>query len=51
MMLQKRNIEIGKRNFGKVSVLSGLNEGDIVIAEGVSKVRDKAKVKIITPSK
>ena len=48
---EKINIEIGKRNFGKVSVLSGLNEGDVVIAEGVSKVRDKAKVKIITPLK
>ena len=48
---EKINIEIGKRNFGKVSVLTGLNEGDVVIAEGVSKVRDKAKVKIITPVK
>ena len=48
-VVEKRNIEIGKRNFGKVSVLSGLNEGEIVIAEGVSKVRDKAKVKIIAP--
>ena len=48
-VVQKRNIEIGKRNFGKVSVLSGLNEGEVVIAEGVSKVRDKAKVKIIAP--
>ena len=48
---EKTNIEIGKRNFGKVSVISGLNEGDIVIAEGVSKVRDKVKVKIVTPSK
>ena len=48
---EKKDIKIGKRNFGKVSVLSGLNEGDIVIAEGVSKVRDKAKVKIVKPSK
>ena len=48
---QKQNIKIGKRNFGKVSAISGLNEGDIVIAEGVSKVRDKVKVKIITPTK
>ena len=46
---EKTNIEIGKRNFGKVSVLSGLNEGDVVITEGVSKVRDKVKVKIVTP--
>mgnify|MGYP001438668247 FL=1 len=48
---ERTNIEIGKRNFGKVSVLSGLNEGDIVISEGVSKVRDKAKIKIITSTK
>ena len=46
---EKRNIEIGKRNFGKVSVLSGVNEGDSIISEGVSKVRDKTKVKIIRP--
>jgi membrane fusion protein (multidrug efflux system) len=48
---EKKNIEIGKRNFGKVSVISGLNEGDIVISEGVSKVRDKGKIKIITSAK
>ena len=48
---KKQNIKIGKRNFGKVSTISGLNEGDIVIVEGVSKVRDKAKVKIVTPAK
>lgn len=48
---EKKNIEIGKRNFGKVSVISGLNEGDLVISEGVSKVRDKSKIKIITSAK
>jgi len=48
---EKKNIKVGKRNFGKVSILSGINEGDIVIVEGVSKVRNKAKVKIITPKK
>ena len=48
---EKKNIEIGKRNFGKVSVISGLNEGDIVISEGVSKVRDKGKIKIISSAK
>ena len=26
---EKKDIKIGKRNFGKVSVLSGLNEGDL----------------------
>ncbi len=43
-------LEIGKRNFGKVSVLSGISEGDLVITEGVSKVRNNAKIKIINPS-
>ena len=46
---EKKDIKIGKRNFGKVSVISGINEGDLVISEGVSKVRDKAKVKVINP--
>ena len=47
---EKKNIEIGKRNFGKVSVISGINEGDLVITEGVSKVRNNAKIKIINPN-
>ena len=48
---EKKDIKVGKRNFGKISVLSGINEGDLVIIEGVSKVRNKVKVKIITPKK
>ena len=47
--VEKKDIKIGKRNFGKVSVLSGVTEGDLVISEGISKVRDKGKVKIIKP--
>ena len=43
---EKKNIEIGRRNFGKVSVETGIQEGDIVISEGISKVRDKSKIKI-----
>ena len=46
---EKKDIKIGKRNFGKVSVISGINEGDFVITEGVSKVRNNAKIKIINP--
>ena len=46
---EKKDIKIGKRNFGKVSVLSGIDEGNLVISEGVSKVRNKAKVKIVNP--
>ena len=44
---ERKNVETGKRNFGKVSILSGVSEGDLVISEGVSKVRNKAKIKII----
>ena len=43
----KTNIKIGKRNFGKVSVLDGVSEGDQIVVEGVSKVRNKSKIKII----
>ena len=45
--VDKKNIKIGKRNFGKVSVLDGVSEGDQIVVEGVSKVRDKSKIKII----
>ena len=45
--VEKRNIKIGNRNFGKISVESGIKEGDMVVSEGVSKVRNKSKVKII----
>ena len=46
---EKKNIKMGKRNFGKVSVVSGIDEGDMVISEGISKVRNKSKIKIINP--
>ena len=45
--VDKKNIQIGKRNFGKVSILDGVSEGDQIVTEGVSKVRDKSKIKII----
>jgi len=43
----KRDIKIGQRNFGLVSVIEGLNENEKIVSEGISKVRDKAKIKII----
>ena len=48
-IVEKKNIKMGKRNFGKVSIVSGIDEGDMVISEGISKVRNKSKVKIINP--
>ena len=47
-IVERRNITTGKRTFGKVSVLSGISVGEKVVSEGVSKIRDKAKVKIIS---
>ena len=40
----KIEIEIGIRNSGFVEVISGLNEGDIIVAEGLKKVRPKGKI-------
>ena len=48
-IVEKKNIKIGKRNFGKVSILSGISEGDKVVSEGVSKIRNKVKVKVLKP--
>ena len=41
----RSEIQIGLRNGGKVEVTSGLNEGDIIVAEGLKKVRPKGKIK------
>jgi len=40
-------VKTGIRNFGKVEVLSGLNVGDKIVTEGVSKIRDKVQIKLI----
>jgi len=43
----KTEIEIGLRGNGKVEVLSGLNLGDQIVAEGLKKVRPRGKIKPI----
>jgi membrane fusion protein, multidrug efflux system len=43
----KIKVEIGLRGDGKVEVLSGLNLGDQVVAEGLKKVRPRGKIKPI----
>jgi len=45
--VEKVEVKIGKRNFGKVSIIDGLYLGDKIVAEGISKVRDKIKIKIL----
>ena len=46
-MIKKTEIETGIRNMGTIEVLKGLNEGDKIIAEGLTKVRPGMKVKPI----
>ena len=45
--VEKIEVKIGKRNYGKVSILDGLSVGDKIVKEGISKVRDKIEIKII----
>jgi len=45
--IKKIEIETGVRNKGNVEVLSGLNNGDKIIAEGLTKVRPGMKIKPI----
>ena len=43
----KTEITFGLRNKGNVEVISGLAEGDLIVAEGLKKVRPKGKIKPI----
>jgi len=43
----KIEIKIGIRDSGFVEVISGLNQGDIIVAEGLKKVRPRGKIKPI----
>jgi membrane fusion protein (multidrug efflux system) len=43
----KTEVEIGLRGDSKVEILSGVNEGDQIVAEGLKKVRPRGKVKPI----
>jgi len=49
-MIKKTEIETGVRNKGNLEILSGLKEGDKIIAEGLTKVRPGMKVKPIIKS-
>ena len=43
----RAEIKIGLRSKGNVEVLDGLNAGDIIVAEGLKKVRPRGKIKPI----
>ena len=40
----KTEVEIGLRGDGKVEILSGIKEGDLIVAEGLKKVRPRGKI-------
>jgi membrane fusion protein (multidrug efflux system) len=43
----KTEIEIGIRSGGFIEIISGLNEGETIVAEGLKKVRPRGKIKPI----
>ena len=49
-MIKKIEVETGVRNKGNLEILSGINQGDKIIAEGLTKVRPGMKVKPIIKS-
>jgi len=49
-LLKKTEIKTGVRSQGNLEILEGLNEGDKIIAEGLTKVRPGMKVKPIIKS-
>ena len=49
-IIKKTEVEIGVRNMGNLELLEGLNEGDKIVAEGLTKVKPEMKVKLINKS-
>jgi membrane fusion protein (multidrug efflux system) len=43
---RQQQIEVGGRSFGVVEVLSGLAEGDVIVTEGIVKLRDGSPVRV-----
>ena len=43
----KTEVKIGLRGDKNIEILSGLEEGDLIVAEGLKKVRPRGKIKPI----
>ena len=46
-VVKKNQVKIGQRHMGLVEIVSGLNEGDLVIRDGIQDLRSGARVKIL----
>ena len=46
-MVTRKQVSIGLRKPGKVQIVSGLKEGEMVVIEGALKLRDGSKVKLL----
>jgi membrane fusion protein (multidrug efflux system) len=46
-MVEKREVQTGRRRPGQVEVLDGLAEGELVVSEGTQKARPGSKVQIL----
>ena len=46
-VVNKTEIKVGLRNEGSIEVISGLNIGDVIVAEGLKKVYPRSKIKPI----
>jgi len=40
-------VKVGSRNFGKIEILNGLSQDELIVKEGISKVRNKSQIKLI----
>ena len=45
--VSKTIVESGKNDGVNVEILSGINPGDMIVSEGIRKLVDNARVKII----
>ena len=43
----KTEVKTGLRGDGSIEIISGLDDGDIIVAEGLKKVRPRGKIKPI----
>ena len=43
--VHQQQIDVGGRRFGVVEVLAGLQEGDLIVVEGIIKLREGARVR------